>query len=492
MLNMKLKDILLMLPFYETTANIDSLDIHSIEIDHRLIKVGDLFICQRGFTVDGHEFAQQAIDNGACAVVSEQHLNLSVPIIHVADTNRALALISAMYYNFPSEKFPLVGVTGTNGKTTTTYLLDAIFKQMNQKTGLIGTIQITIGQEAYAVKNTTPDALQLQKTFHDMYNKSVDIGIMEVSSHALDLGRVYGCDFDIAVFTNLSQDHLDYHKTMDQYFFSKSFLFSQLGNTYQTARPKYAIINNDDPYSAAVIKSTAQPLLTYGCKQTSDVRAQNIKLSASQTSFKVITPVGNMMIYSHLIGKFNVYNILAAISVAVAQRIPLCTIKQAIENVKGINGRFEQVTAGQKYAVIVDFAHTPGSLENVLQTIQQFSKGDIYVVVGCGGNRDRTKRSKMADVSLTLGDYAIFTSDNPRTESATDILFDMTDHINQSHYEVIENRKDAIFQAIQYANNDDVVLIAGKGHEVYQEINGITYEFDDRAVAREAIRQKGQ
>lgn len=489
---MRLKDILSLLPFYETEANIDRLNINSIEIDHRLIKQGDLFICQRGFTVDGHEFAQQAVDNGACAVVADHPLNISTPVIIVRDTNRALSLIAAIFYDYPSEKFPLIGVTGTNGKTTTTYLLDAIFKQMKQKTGLIGTIQMKIGQETHPVKNTTPDALQLQKAFHHMYNKQVDIAIMEVSSHALDMGRVYGCDFDIAVFTNLSEEHLDYHKTMDHYLFAKSFLFSQLGNTYKTIRPKYAIINNDDPYRASIDKSTAQPLITYGCGKNADVKAHNIQLSASHTSFQVVTPVGNVAIYSHLIGMFNVYNILAAISVAVARQIPLSVVKEAIEDVKGVNGRFEQVVAGQPYAVIVDFAHTPDSLENVLRTIQQFSKGHIYLVVGCGGDRDRSKRPQMANIGLTYADHVIFTSDNPRTEDPDDILSDMTRNLKERHYDVIEDRRTAIFQAIQYANENDVVLIAGKGHEAFQEIKGTTYAFDDRVVAKEAIRQKEQ
>lgn len=487
---MKLTEILSNLPFYEPSRPIEKINISKIEMDHRNINNGDLFVCIRGFSVDGHDFAKLAVENGACAVLADRPLNISVPTIVVSDTNRALALIATSFYKFPSEKMPLIGITGTNGKTTTSYLIEAIFNENKQKTGLIGTIQMKIGETSYPVKNTTPDALSLQKTFDHMYHERVETVIMEVSSHALELGRVYGCDFDVAVFTNLSQDHLDYHETMEQYLTAKSYLFSQLGNTYTNDRPKFAIVNNDDPYSAYIKKSTAQHILTYGCETKSDVMATHIELSASQTTFDVLTPVGTMSIQSDLIGMFNVYNMLAAITVAISRNISLDVIKKALEKINGIDGRFEQVNIGQQYAVIVDFAHTPDSLENVLETIREFAERKIYVVVGCGGDRDRSKRPKMAEISLKYADHAIFTSDNPRTEDPADILSDMTDGLSETHFEVIKDRRQAISQAIQYATEKDVVLIAGKGHETYQEINHVKYDFDDRVIAEEAIKQK--
>ncbi|MGM8211839.1 UDP-N-acetylmuramoyl-L-alanyl-D-glutamate--2,6-diaminopimelate ligase [Virgibacillus sp. W0430] len=487
---MKLQEILSILPYYKINNEIGHLEINKIETDHRNIEQGDLFICIRGFTVDGHDFALAAIENGAVAILAEKELNVSVPTIVVADTSRALAMVATKFYHFPTQKFPLIGVTGTNGKTTVTYLLESICNYHRMKTGLIGTIQMKIGKQAYPVKNTTPDALFLQKMFHQMANENVDAVMMEVSSHALDLGRVYGCNFDIAIFTNLSQDHLDYHKDMDDYLRAKSLLFAQLGSHYDEKQRKFAIINYDDPHHGLIQKSTSQAVLTYGCTEGAQVRASNIVLDIKQTSFELETPVGKVKINSNLIGKFNVYNMLAASAAAIAMNVPLSTIKEALQAVKGVNGRFEQVMEGQDFAVIVDYAHTQDSLENVLQTIKQFSKRKVYVVVGCGGDRDRTKRPLMANAALKYADWAIFTSDNPRTEDPEAILADMTNALKEDHFEIVKDRKEAIYHAIDLANKDDIVLIAGKGHETYQEVNGIKHDFDDRLIAGKALRSK--
>lgn len=488
---MNLRKLLSILPFYEFNKEIDDLTINSIEIDHRNIHSGDLFVCIEGFTVDGHDYAEKAVKNGAVAILSEKKLaDLSVPVIIVKDTSRSLAMIAANFYHFPSNHLSLVGVTGTNGKTTITYLLEEIFKTNQQKTGLIGTIQMKIADKSYPVKNTTPNALVVQKHLHEMVKQQVDVAVMEVSSHALDLGRVFGCDFDIAVYTNLSQDHLDYHKDMDDYLRAKSLLFSQLGNNYQLTNQKFAVINADDRYSDHIQKSTGQHIVSYGIHSNADVTAQNIKLNISETTFTLITPVGSTDITSRLIGKFNVYNMLAAASVALAKKVPLEIIKTALENISGINGRFEQVIEGQNFATIVDYAHTPDSLENVLETIKEFAKKKVYVVVGCGGDRDRTKRPLMADVALKYADLAIFTTDNPRTEDPEAILADMTNDLRQSNYEVIIDRKQAIYKAVNLATTEDVILIAGKGHETYQEINHVRYDFDDHQVASEAILAK--
>src|SRR5699024_305902 len=384
----------------------------------------------------------------------------------------------------------LIGITGTNGKTTITYILEKIYQEFNNKTGVIGTIQVKIGDDSFPVKNTTPDALTLQRTFQRMRDAHVDTAIMEVSSHALQLGRVHGANFDIALFTNLSQDHLDFHTNMDEYFYAKSLLFSQLGNTFNQDKPKFSIINIDDKYGEKLINHSAQPVLTYGIEKDADIRATDIKITMNATSFRLHTPQGTIEVNSPLIGLFNVYNMLAASAVAYASSIDLATIKRSLENIAGVDGRFEKVNVDTDYATIVDYAHTPDSLENVLKTVNEFVENDVYVVVGCGGDRDKTKRPLMAEAATKLADYAILTSDNPRTENPEMILSDMTKNLQTENYEVIVDRKLAIEAAVNRATSGDIILIAGKGHETYQEINGERIDFDDREIAKEAMINK--
>ena len=434
---MLLLELLKALPFYTPINLNEKLLVNDIQINHRNVKEGDVFICIKGFTVDGHQFAESAVHNGAKVIVSEKKIEFNdATTIVVPDTSRALALLATKFFENPTSKLQLVGVTGTNGKTTTTYLIERICQEHDRKTGLIGTIQMKIGHKSYPIHNTTPDALHLQRSFRQMVEENVDVAVMEVSSHALDLGRVYGCDFDIAVFTNLSQDHLDYHKDMNDYLRAKSLLFSRLGNTYDNKR-KFAIINIDDRSSDFIKKNTAQHIMTYGIDEYADVTAENIQFHISGTSFTLKTPLGNINIQSKLMGKFNVYNMLAATCAAIALNIPLDVIKKALDNIQGVDGRFEQVNEGQDFAVIVDYAHTPDSLENVLQTIQGFKKGKVYCIVGSGGDRDRSKRPLMARVATKLSDFAIFTSDNPRTEDPMQILNDMIEGLKETNYQEI-------------------------------------------------------
>lgn len=489
---MKLSKVLSSIPFYEANYSIGDIEIDNIEMDSRKVKAGDLFVCISGFTVDGHHYVKQAIENGAVAILAEKTIEAKVPVVIVPDTTRTLAMLAVKFYNYPTSKLPLIGVTGTNGKTTTTYLLETIFNHHQKKTGIIGSIQVKIGEETYPVANTTPDALLLQKTFYKMLEEDVEQAIMEVSSHALDLGRVHGCDFDIAVFTNLSQDHLDYHKNLDDYLHAKSLLFAQLGNNYNEHNQKFAVINEDDASSELLKHSTAQHVITYGCRNDAHVMAQEIRLDAAGTTFSLITPIGTIPITSKLIGMFNVYNMLAAATTAIVANIPLHIVKTALEGITGVSGRFEPVVAGQPFSVIVDFAHTPDSLQNILQTSNEFRKNKVYVVVGCGGDRDRTKRPLMAAIASNNANHVIFTSDNPRTEDPKVILEDMINGLEESadNYEVIVDRKEAINRAIQYAEKDDIVIIAGKGHETYQLIGHEKHDFDDRIVAKEAILAK--
>jgi UDP-N-acetylmuramoyl-L-alanyl-D-glutamate--2,6-diaminopimelate ligase len=347
-----------------------------------------------------------------------------------------------------------------------------------------------IGDEILETKNTTPESLTLQKTFKRMVDAGVEAAVMEVSSHALDLGRVHGCDYDVAVFTNLTQDHLDYHHTMEEYKRAKSLLFSQLGNTFNVDQPKFAVLNADDPASLTYLKSTAAHVVTYGIDQAADIKAIDIEMTSSGTKFLLQALGKEFPIKIQLIGKFSIYNVLASVAAALVSGISIEQIIFSIESVKGVAGRVELVTAGQNFTVIVDYAHTPDSLENVLKTIQQFAKRKIFVVVGCGGDRDRTKRPLMAKIACQFATDPIFTSDNPRSEDPLEILKEMEEGVQGESYLVIPDRKEAIASAVQKATAGDVILIAGKGHETYQIIGKEVHDFDDRLVAREAIMGK--
>ncbi|MFZ3576512.1 UDP-N-acetylmuramoyl-L-alanyl-D-glutamate--2,6-diaminopimelate ligase [Virgibacillus sp. DJP39] len=487
---MKLNEIISIIPFYEVVYLAEEVLISEIKMDSRAVKPGDLFICIKGFTVDGHDYIEQAITNGAVAIIAEKKVHTKVSTIVVPDSLRALAMIAAHFYDYPTTKIPLIGITGTNGKTTITYLVESILNEYKRNTGVIGTIQMKIGNHLYPVQNTTPDSLFLQKNFNKMVECNVEAAIMEVSSHALDMGRVYGCDFDIAVFSNLSQDHLDYHEDMDEYLRAKSLLFSQLGNTYKKTNPKFAVINADDPNFAVIARSTAQHIISYSCQKEASITAKDILLEANQTTFLLTCPMGEIRISSKLIGTFNVYNMLAAVGVGVALHIPLLTIKAALEKITGISGRFEPIEGDHSFTTIVDYAHTPDSLENVLKVITDFAKNNIYVVVGCGGDRDKSKRPLMASIALKYADKVIFTSDNPRTEDPNEIIKDMVRGQKVGNYEIIEDREQAITHIINLALKDDIILIAGKGHETYQLIGHSKYDFDDRQVAKNAIRSK--
>lgn len=487
---MELKKLVKSLQFFTVTRSLENIKVNGLKMDSRKVGNGDLFICIKGFTVDGHKYARQAEENGAVAVVSEQELDLSIPVIIVQDTLKGLALLSNKFYDYPTQKLNVIGVTGTNGKTSVTYLMESIFQAENRKTGLIGTIQMKIGEERFTVDNTTPDALFLQKNFHKMVERKTDTVVMEVSSHALDLGRVYGCDFDIAIFTNLSQDHLDYHSSMEEYLRAKSMLFAQLGNSYDDSKPKFAVLNVDDHYYEQLAKSTAQPVVTYGIEQEADVYASEITLEANGVSFWLHTFGEKIFVNSTLVGKFSVYNMLAAAAAARCAGVSLSVIQQALENTEGVSGRFEPVNNGQEFGVIVDYAHTPDSLENVLQTIRSFVKGKLITVVGCGGDRDRMKRPLMTKAALHYSDHVIITADNPRTEDPTAIAEDMIKGVAGNHFEILIDRRNAIYKAVQLAEAEDVVLIAGKGHETYQIIGNDILDFDDRKVAEEAIGER--
>lgn len=485
---MKLHTLLKVLPFVKFPN--DNPEIQDIVQDNRKVTPGSLFICIQGLTVDGHRFAEDAANKGAVAILSEKPLDVDVPVIIVPDTKRAMAILADSFYGQPTKKMKLIGITGTNGKTTTSHLVEQILRDAGEKTGLIGTMYMKIGNNTLETKNTTPDSLTLQSTFKQMLDEGVSSAVMEVSSHALDQGRVFGCDYDVAVFTNITQDHLDYHHTMEAYLRAKSLLFAQLGNAYNHEHPKFAVLNIDDSGSKQIQKETAAHIVTYGIdNQTAQFRAKDIDMNAKGTVFTLVSPAGERRVHLQLIGKFSIYNILAAISVGYVLNIPLDSILQSVENVKGVPGRFELVQAGQQFPIVVDYAHTPDSLENVLKTVQQFAKKRIFVVVGCGGDRDRTKRPIMAQIACQYGTDPIFTSDNPRSEDPEAIIKEMEAGVKGLQYVTFVDRKEAIKYAIQHASEGDVVLIAGKGHETYQIIGNKINDFDDRKVASEAVQE---
>ncbi len=465
--------------------------IGGIAADSRRVKPGDLFICLKGFTVDGHDFAAQAVERGAVALLVEKFLPVSVPQLRVSDTRRAMAIVADRFYRRPTQQLRLFGVTGTNGKTTVTYLLEKIFSDAGYKTGLIGTIQHKVGEAWIPSLNTTPDVLDLQDMFRRMVDAGTEVAIMEVSSHALALGRVRGCFFRTAVFTNLTREHLDFHVTMEEYLHAKSLLFSGLGNSYGDT-PRWAVLNADDPASERLAQMTAQPVLTYGIRHAADVRVRHLDLRPDKTVLEVDTFCGPARMQLQLVGLFNAYNVLAALAVALSEGMDLENVCASLEQMRGVPGRFERIDDGGDVHVIVDYAHTPDSLQNVLSAVREFAKGRVICVVGCGGDRDRGKRPQMAQVAVEYSDLAIFTSDNPRSEDPERILAEMAAGVPncRDRWLSIVDRRDAIFEAIHRAQAGDTVLIAGKGHETVQIVGQQMLPFDDREVAREALRAR--
>ncbi|MED5020313.1 UDP-N-acetylmuramoyl-L-alanyl-D-glutamate--2,6-diaminopimelate ligase [Paenibacillus chibensis] len=491
---MKLNELASTLTIAQIIGNGD-ITITGLQTDSRKVAPGDLFICLPGYTVDGHDYAAKAAEQGAAALVVERQLDIDLPQVIVKDSRYAMAVMADAFFGSPSSHMKMIGVTGTNGKTTTTYLIEKMMNDHGVNTGLIGTIQMRYGGRTFPMSGTTPEALELQRSLDDMSAGGVQCCVMEVSSHALEQGRVKGTDFRTAIFTNLTQDHLDYHKSMEEYRAAKGLFFSRLGNkfSHQKNQRKYAVLNLDDEASQYFAKVTAAEVITYGLDEKADVRASEISITAQGTHFHVDTFKGSADIQLRMVGKFNVYNALAAITAGLLEGLELDSIKQSLESVPGVDGRVESVDEGQPFAVIVDYAHTPDGLENVLKTVNEFAKGRVITVFGCGGDRDRTKRPIMGKIAAKYSDMVMVTSDNPRTEDPDLILKDieaglLEDSVSEDKYQLIVDRRAAIQKAIEMASPDDVVLIAGKGHETYQILGHTKHDFDDRIVAKEAIR----
>lgn len=465
-----------------------------IAYDSRQVVPGFLFVAIKGFKTDGHLYVAEAVQRGAVAVVLQEEVQVppGVARVFTKDTRKILPQLAARFYNYPARKIKVVGVTGTNGKTTTSNLVDAIFREYGLVTGLVGTIYNRIGDRVLAVEHTTPESSDLQRLLAEMVGERVQVVTMEVSSHALALHRVEACEFDLAIFTNLTQDHLDFHGNMQSYLRAKGLLFAGLDREAQKVAPKHAVVNIDDPAADAIIEMCNVPVVTYGVAGSAGVTARQVEVTAKGVSFTMIHDGGSMDLHLKLTGQFNVYNALAAAAAGIASGIPLPVIKRALEGVAGVPGRFELVDRGQDFAVIVDYAHTPDGLENVLNTARKITSGRLITVFGCGGDRDRTKRPVMGELAARLSDLAVVTSDNPRTEEPLAIIHDImvgVQRVTGAQYLVEPGRREAIGLAIKKAAAGDVVLIAGKGHEDYQIVGTQRHHFDDREEAASQLEQ---
>lgn len=470
------------------------LKITGLKYDSRLVKPGDLFFAVPGFKVDGHDYVVKAIENGAVAVVVEsvQKIDPSITQIVVQDSREALGIMATTFYGFPSQNLRMIGVTGTNGKTTTTYLIKAILEEAGYKVGLIGTNQNLICDQVIPSKRTTPESLDLQHLLAEMVMAEVDYVVMEVSSHALELKRTVGVEYDVAVFTNLTQDHLDFHKDFSHYFAAKAKLFNKL-NYQATKKRKTAIINLDDPYGLQMMANSGAPVYSYGVEQFTQINGTDLEIGGKGLSFRLVTPCGGVQLDLNLTGKFNIYNSLAACACCLAEGVSLRQIKAGLQGVSGVTGRFELVDQGQNFTVIVDYAHTPDGMENVLTTAKSFADNKVICVFGAGGDRDRRKRPLMGEVAARYSNYIIITSDNPRSEDPQLIAKEIEKGIlavaPEFNYDVIVNRGKAIKQAIRSAEPGDVIIICGKGHETYQEFKDEIIDFDDRQVATAALKE---
>lgn len=473
-----------------------NLAIEHIHYDSRDVRQNSLFICLSGQHVDGHDFAIDAVNKGAVAVLAERDIpELSgVTIILTSDTRIAMQLIAPWFFEFPARSLRVIGITGTNGKTTTTYLLRSILRAAGYRVGVIGTIQTLIDDRVLPVKNTTPDVIDLQRILRMMVDAGLDYVVMEVSSHALALNRVAGCEFDVGIFSNLTQDHLDFHGTIDDYARAKSKLFAMLSLPTSSKHGKTAIINLDDPAATLMLTQAQCPLITYAIDSTAaNLKANQLQLTSRGARFAV----NGCLEYSiqlNLTGRFNVYNALAAIAAGLAEKIDIDIIAAGLEAIESVPGRFERVDAGQPFTVLVDYAHTPDGLENVLKTARQVAVKRVIVVFGCGGDRDPGKRPIMGKLAAMYADVIIATSDNPRSEDPLAILAAVEQGIHEGlrkggTYQVIADRGTAIATALKLALPDDVVLIAGKGHETYQILKDRTIDFDDREVVRQVIKE---
>ena len=447
------------------------IEVSGICCNSAVAKPGDVFVAVSGFKTDGHKYAKDAEDKGAVCVIAQHEIEgLKIPVIVVENTRVALAQIAHNFYNNPTQNFKLIGVTGTNGKTTVTYLVKAILEAAGEKVGLIGTNQNMIGDIAYETERTTPDSLELVQLFSKMAEEKCTYVVMEVSSHSLELNRVHGCEFEVSAFTNLTQDHLDFHITMENYLKAKAKLFKICNK---------AVINIDDDGGKKIASDVACSKVTYGTCDA-DITATEIILNPTGVEFDCLDTHFTL----NIPGLFSVYNALASISICTSLGVDKELIKDTLAKATGVKGRFEVYPTKNDYTVIIDYAHSPDGIKKILETVKGFAKGRIVILFGCGGDRDTKKRPLMGKVAGELADFCIITSDNPRSEEPAAIIRDILGGMKDAtaDYVVIENRENAIEYAIKNAQKDDVIILAGKGHETYQILKDKTIHFDEREI----------
>ena len=460
-----------------------SLEISAVISDSRKVVPGSLFVAVSGFASDGNRFIPMALEKGAVAVVTAQKPEQDIPYVLVTSDRLALALLGTNFYGHPAESMTMIGVTGTNGKTTTTWLLKQVLQQVNgAKVGLVGTMENHIADQILHTERTTPESIELQALFDQMRFAGCSYAIMEVSSHALVLDRVAGITFDVAAFTNLTEDHLDFHKTMEAYCDAKAILFS---------RCRRAVVNGDDPWMNRMLADCRAPVITATVEGDGSLRAENMVLNADGVSFTAICGEESAEVHVAIPGKFTVRNVLTVLGIALQLGISLNESAAALANVTGVKGRVEVVpTPGKDYTILIDYAHTPDGLENVLSSVKDFCKGRLIAVFGCGGDRDPIKRPIMGKIGVDIADIAIITSDNPRTEAPDAIIRDIVAGVGEAkNYKVVENRPKAIKYAMDIAKKDDIIVLAGKGHETYQEIMGVKHHLDEREVVAEYLAE---
>lgn len=473
---------------YEVIKGNEESKVQNIRYDNRKIEQGDAFVCVKGFKVDGHSFIGDAIKKGARVLIVQEEVSIQedITIIKVKDTRKALAIMSSNYFGNPKNKLKIIGITGTNGKTTSAFIIKSILEKAGFMTGLIGTIANYIGNKKVDAVRTTPESYELHELFKNMVDAGVEYCVMEVSSHSLELDRVYGIQFEEGIFTNLTRDHLDFHKTFENYYNAKFKLFE---------RSNHSIINLDDPYGANIVKDIEErgvktKVSTFSIEKESDFKAFEIKSHSNGSEFKVnLEGIEEFSI--NIPGEYNIYNSLGCIICAYNLNIPMYKIKEGLSDVV-IPGRCELVAKEKNlpYSIIIDYAHTPDGLENILSTVKAFTKNRMISVFGCGGDRDKVKRPQMGKIGCELSDIAIITSDNPRSEEPMDIINDIVKPLNYDNFIIEVNRKEAIRKAMNMALEGDVIVIAGKGHETYQILKDETIHFDEREVVYDILEGK--
>lgn len=480
---MKLQELLRGVAVKSSTAA-DDLEIREVRYDSRAVQAGDLFVAIRGFATDGHQYIGKAIEQGAVAVVCEE-APAGVPAVVVENARQALAEIAANRFGHPADSMVMMGVTGTNGKTTTTYLVKHMLEDAGHKVGLIGTNQNLIGDEVIETERTTPESYELHALFARMRDAGCTHVIMEVSSHSLVLDRVHGIRFAVGAFTNLTQDHLDFHKTMEEYRKAKAILF---------AISDKGVINLDDDAAQAMLADAKCPCLTFSCeKDAADLTAKNIRLHADGVEFVAATKGEIARVKLPIPGHFSVENALAALGMVLQTGMPLSDAAHSLATATGVKGRVEVVPTNTDYTVLIDYAHTPDGVENVLRAVRGFAKGRVVALFGCGGDRDRTKRPKMGKIAAELADFCVVTSDNPRTEDPKAIIDDILEGMKgtKTPMQVIVDRPEAIHWAMAHAKKDDVIVLMGKGHETYQEVNHVKHHMDEREIVAAFFDNKG-